>query len=198
MRFVFLHGNGGSSGSENWFPSVAAALRSAGYEALTPDLPDPVLARAAVWLPFLERELHVDDSTVLVGHSSGAVAALRYAQTHRIAGAALVGAYCSDLGMEEEKQSGYFDGPWPWETIRSNSAWISVFASPEDPYIPIEEPRALARHLSADYVEMPGRGHFSPGDGADFPELAHWLLAKAALRPGSAAPTVDRRAAGEF
>ncbi len=183
MRFVLLHGNGGLTGSGHWHPAVAAALRSQGHEALTPDLPDPVLARARYWLPYLREELRVDAGTVLVGHSSGAVAAMRYAEQFPIRGSALVGACYTDLGMDDEKASGYYDAPWQWDSIRSNQRWVTVFASPDDPWIPLAEARHIADRLAGEYVEMPGRGHFADGPGSHFPELAHWLLAKAAQEP---------------
>lgn len=175
MRYVLIHGNGGSSGSDHWLPEVAASLRAAGHEALTPDMPDPELARASYWLPYLHDQLRADDNTVLVGHSSGAVASMRYAEQHRIAASVLVGVCHTDLGMEEEKASGYYDAPWEWDRIRANQDWVSVFAAPDDPWIPLAEARHVAGALRADYVEMPGRGHFCE---PEFPELAHWLLAR--------------------
>lgn len=49
-----------------------------------------------------------------MGHSSGAVAALRILETTKVLGVALVAAYHTDLGDETEKESGYFDAPWQW------------------------------------------------------------------------------------
>lgn len=51
------------------------------------NMPDPVAAREGVWLPFMRRELGVGPDTVVVGHSSGAAAAMRLAETDRVAGA---------------------------------------------------------------------------------------------------------------
>lgn len=175
MRFVIVHGNGGGSGSDHWYPAVAASLRAAGHEVLTPDMPDPVLARAAYWLPYLREEIGADEHTVLVGHSSGAVAAMRYAETTPIHASVLVGVCYTDLGMDDEKASGYYDAAWRWEQIRANQRWVSVFAAPDDPWIPIAEARHVADELGADYLELPGRGHFCE---PSFPELAGWLLAR--------------------
>ena len=44
---------------------------------------------ADIWLPDLE-ELGADERTILIGHSSGAVAAMRYAESHRVLGSILV------------------------------------------------------------------------------------------------------------
>lgn len=36
-----------------------------------------VTARESIWLPFMETELHCDEKTIIIGHSSGAIAAMR-------------------------------------------------------------------------------------------------------------------------
>jgi len=36
-----------------------------------------VLAREEIWIPFMEKELNCNENTVVVGHSSGAQAAMR-------------------------------------------------------------------------------------------------------------------------
>src|SRR5690242_15636612 len=111
-RVVLLHGNGGGTGSDNWFPWLKTELKKLSVTCEAPDMPDPVEAKASVWLPYIENELHADEDTILVGHSSGAIAAMRYAETHRIGGSILVGTYYTDLGYEDEKAAGYFDEPW--------------------------------------------------------------------------------------
>ena len=58
-------------------------------------MPDPVTARRSIWLPFMKDELGVDEQTVIIGHSSGACAAVRFAETNKVAGIILVGAYTS-------------------------------------------------------------------------------------------------------
>lgn len=37
-----------------------------------------VTARESIWLPFMEKELRCDEETLIIGHSSGAAAAMRY------------------------------------------------------------------------------------------------------------------------
>ena len=59
------------------------------------NMPDPVTARRSIWLPFMKTELGVDEDTVIIGHSSGACAAVRFAEENKVAGIVLVGAYTS-------------------------------------------------------------------------------------------------------
>jgi len=79
--------------------------------------------------------------------------------------------------MEKEKRSGYFDAPWSWETIKNNQKWIIVFASQDDPWIPINEPRFLHEKLNCEYHEYTHEGHFG-GDyyKPSFPELSCHIL----------------------
>ena len=58
-------------------------------------MPDPITARRSIWLPFMKDELGVDEQTIIIGHSSGACAAVRFAETNKVAGIVLVGAYTS-------------------------------------------------------------------------------------------------------
>ena len=53
------------------------------------NFPDPVKARESVWIPFMQDELQCDADTIIVGHSSGAEAAMRYAETHKVKGKAV-------------------------------------------------------------------------------------------------------------
>src|SRR3989338_10132335 len=149
IKIIFIPGNGGGDTNEGFFPYVKDNFRDK-YEIISPGVyPDSLLAREKYWLPFLEK-LGADENTILIGHSSGAVAAMRYAEAHKILGSILVGAYYTDLGYEDEKKSGYFDTPWQWERISRNQNWIAIFASRDDPHIPIKDARFVRDQLRAE------------------------------------------------
>lgn len=112
------------------------------------------------------------DDAILIGHSSGAVAILKYLENHRCKLAILVGVYSSDLGDENEKLSQYFDDEWQWEEIKANADKIIIFASKDDPYIPISEPQAIKEKINAEYHEYLDEGHFGSDVGkTEFPEI---------------------------
>jgi len=178
-RIVYIPGNGGSSTHRKWFGELAPQFRDLGLKVVQRKFPDPVLARAQYWIPFLRDELKVDERTVLVGHSSGAVCALRYAEQYPIAGSVVVAPAVTDLGIEEEKLSGYFDSPWQWDRIRANQHFVGIFASCDDPWIPIEEAQAVRDGLMTaegealiDYHEYKKKGHFRTNS---FPALYKYL-----------------------
>ena len=179
-RVVLLHGNGGSKGTDNWQPYIKHELETIGVECISPDLPDNVLSRKKYWFPYFENILKLSDNDIVVGHSSGALAILKYAESHKLGGSALVGVYYTDLGYENEKNSGYFDTPWDWARIKENQLWTTIFASEDDPYIPIEEPRYIQKKLNSEYLEFKNEGHFVGQNNpkTEFPELLEVLKKK--------------------
>ncbi|MDX8430450.1 MAG: alpha/beta hydrolase [Candidatus Algichlamydia australiensis] len=176
-KVVFVPGNGGATTADNWFPNLKKDLENAGIQVIAKEFPDPILARESYWFPHLINELKVDKDTLLVGHSSGAIAAMKFAENHQIWGSILIGAYHTDLGMENEKKSGYFDSPWDWKKIRANQKKIVLFASQDDPWVPIEHPRHIHKMLACEYHEFTDQGHFG-GDyyKESFPELTAAIL----------------------
>jgi pimeloyl-ACP methyl ester carboxylesterase len=170
-KVILIHGNGGSSAGDIWLPWLERELTRLGLEVINRTFPDNVKARATYWLPFLD-ELGADENTILIGHSSGAVAAMRYAETHRLAGSVLVGVCHTDLGDSGEAASGYYRAPWQWQLIRENQPWIGIFNSVDDPSIPIAEARFVAAQLRCKYFEFTNRGHFMD---AELPDVLQFV-----------------------
>lgn len=171
-KVILIHGNGGSTAGDHWLPWLERELSALGLDVINRTFPDNVKARAEFWLPFIE-ELGADDGTILIGHSSGAVAAMRYAETHRLLGSVLVGVCYTDLGDSGETASGYYRRPWQWEQIRANQKWIAIYQSTDDPLIPVAEARFVAARLKCSYFESNDRGHFL--DSTEFPEIVRFV-----------------------
>lgn len=173
-RIVFIHGNGATHWSFAWTPWLKQELEKRGFETFFETFPDSVIARGKYWLPFLENHIRASENDVLVGWSSGATAAMRYAENHRIRGSVLIGPCSSDLGDELEKQSGYFDEPWNWEGIRANQEHIALVYGDDDPFIPQEEFEVIRKHLDPETLKVPGGKHFI--ELKEFPELLDLVL----------------------
>ena len=45
---------------------------------------DPHVARESVWISFIKNEIGVDEQMVVVGHSSGAICAMRLLETTKL------------------------------------------------------------------------------------------------------------------
>jgi len=171
LRIVIVPGNGGRSYpaplTGNFYGSLAQECVESGLfrrgGVVSTSMPDPLRARREVWIPHLKDVVKVDESTIVVGHSSGAEAAMRLAETVRLKGIVLVAACHTDLGDAGERNAGWYPpsgGAWNWKAIRSNVEWIIQFHSIDDPFIGVSEARHVAKQLSSDYYEMKDKSHF--------------------------------------
>lgn len=176
IKAIIVPGNGGDSYMSRWRPYVKAELEKLGISVTNVDFPDPILASMNVWLPFL-KELGADEQTILIGHSSGAEAAMRYAENNKLLGTVLVSACHTDLGLDNEKEAGYYDAPWQWDKIKNNQQWIVQFHSTDDPFIVPEEARFVHDKLGSEYYEFTDRGHFEHNQN-EFPELIATIKSK--------------------
>lgn len=172
-RIIFIHGNQTTHWSFGWAPWLEGELEKNGYETFFETFPDSIIARAEYWLPFLKEYIKAGEDDVIVGWSSGAVAALRYAEEHKLCGSVLVAPCYTDLNDELEKQSGYYNKPWDWEKIKSNQNAIALVHSDNDPFIPQEEFEFIAQQLTPRIIKIPGAKHFME-QGA-FPEVLEYL-----------------------
>ena len=161
-----------------WFVWLKKKLEELGLEVIAKDYPDAYLCRAQYWLPFI-KTLGADENTVLIGHSTGAIAAMRFAEENKILGSVFVGSYYTDLGDPEEKASGYFDNLWQWKKIKNNQKWIIQFHSTDDPWISNEEAHMVHQMLGTELYEYHDRGHFGANKSyLEFPELLEAIKKK--------------------
>ena len=172
-RFVFVHGNQTTHWSLAWGQWLKAELDKAGCATFFETMPDSIIARAEYWLPFLKEHVKVGEKDVIIGWSSGAVAAMRYADENKILGSVLVSPCYTTLGDALEKQSGYYDKPWQWEKIKAHQDRIALIWGDDDPYIPQSEFEVIADHLQPTQIKIPGGKHFI--EQQDFPELLQYI-----------------------
>eukprot|EP01080_Neovahlkampfia_damariscottae_P009661 gene9661-1868_t len=169
QKYVILPGNGCTNVKEaNWYYSLQKELIKLNLNAVLENMPDPFVAREKNWIPFIEKELKADENTILIGHSSGAVASMRYAENHKIKGMILVSACWTDLGEANEKASGYYSRKWEWDKIKKNCDFIVQLHSKNDPFIPMDESDFINKNLNSKYFVYDDLGHFM---FEKFPEL---------------------------
>lgn len=174
-KIVIIHGNGGCNSASFWIPWLKTELEKKNLTVLAPTMPDNIMAKSSVWLAYMQNTLECNEETIIVGHSSGAVAAMRYAENHKLLGTVLVSPCYTDLDNELERMAGYYDTPWNWDTIKKNQQWIIQFASTDDPFIPIQESRHIHEKLNSEYLEFTDQGHFG---SKEVPQLLSAILKK--------------------
>ena len=167
MNIILLPGSGCTPTMEcNYYSWLAKTLVDRGICAdvrvTVPGMPDPHVCRRSKWIPHCEEVLKCDANSVVVGHSSGAVCALRLAERNVLRGIVLVAGYDDDLGDENERASGYFGpDPFDYEKIKANCAGgVDCVIGLRDSLVPAEMQRALAAKLDARETLCERRDHF--------------------------------------
>ena len=103
---------------------------------------------------------------IMIRTARPSLVSVRLLEEQTLAGAVLVAACHTDLGEPNERQAGYYPpsgGEWKWDEIRTSANGnIVLLHSDDDPFIPIEEPRHIARALGPPSVlrECKGESHF--------------------------------------
>ncbi len=172
-RVIFVHGNQSTHWSFSFAPWLKSELEKLGFETFFETFPDSIIARSKYWLPFLKDRIKAGENDIIIGWSSGAVAAMRYAETNKIKGSVLISPCYTDLGDDLEKQSGYYDNPWNWDNIKNNQTKRALFYGDDDPYIPQDQFEFVASKLKPDVFKVPGGKHFI--EFAEFPQLLDYI-----------------------
>ena len=160
-KVIFIHGNGSMRWSFGWASWLKEEIDKLGIESIFETFPDSILARKKYWIPFLKEHLNADENTLLIGWSSGAVASMKYAEENKILGSILVAPCYTDLGLENEKISGWYDDLWKWHQIKNNQKFISLIYSKNDEFIPVEEFNHIKENLNPNQItEFDEKGHF--------------------------------------
>jgi len=168
-RVIIVPGNGcdGNIRSCNWYGWLETQLKDLGADVSLEVMPEPLYAYENVWIPFVVEKLTRGtplSECIIVGHSSGAVMAMRLMEKYKVKGVLLVAAYVSALGDATEEASGYFSRPWEWGTMKENTGFIIQMASKDDPLLPLEEQRTVQRELKLEagttYLEFEDKSHF--------------------------------------
>ncbi|ESO87682.1 hypothetical protein LOTGIDRAFT_204460 [Lottia gigantea] len=176
-KVVIVPGNGCTDPLRaNWYGWLYNRLIQARIDCRLEEMPDPYDAKESVWIPYMHDELKCDKNTIIVGHSSGAEAAMRYAEKYKVKGIILVSGCVTDLGMESERVSGYYNRPWLWEKMKANTQFIVYFGSIDDPYIPWAEQQEIVNHLDPELYKYDDKGHFT---SSTYSDLLKVVLAKA-------------------
>lgn len=174
---VIAPGNGCNNILEsNWYGELHRRLTEKEILCICENFPDPLRARREKWIPFMkslvDKNASNADKVILVGHSSGAQATLRYCEQYQVHGAVLVSATYSDLGDSLERQSGYYPqnkgtgqpegNPYLFSKMKENFRNWYQFHSDDDPFIPLHEAEAIrdGLGLSETYMMLPGRSHY--------------------------------------
>ncbi len=172
--FIF-HGTGAGK-YDHWFPSIAQKLKEEGVDVFRPEFPTPKGQNLKNWLHVLEdQEMEIDEETVLIGHSTGAVFILDLLDEREldIEAAFLISGFTGKLGIEfDDLNETFAERDFNFDKIKESAEEFHIFHSESDPYVPLEKAAELAPKINANLELVAGAGHFNTESGyTDFPEL---------------------------
>jgi len=152
-------------------------LERTGWTVVAPEMPDRHEPKIESWVGALNAIVKPTAETVLVGHSVGCQAVMRYlAQTPpgtRIAGLVLIAPWMQldeETIREEGPESVAIAKPWvetpiDFSAIKVRTAQTVAIFSDDDPFVPLAQKELFERELGARTIVEQGMGHFSRGDG---------------------------------
>lgn len=176
MSILILHGWENNS-SGNWFPWLKNELEKFGEIVYCPDLPNSDFPKQDEWLDKINETIAKEKigQLIIVGHSMGAVAILRFLETlkqeEKIKCAILVAGFTTNKNEKVGRIKAiadFFKTSFDWQKIKQGCEKFIIIASDNDPYIPIKESEKLYFLLnkpSTEFIVEHNAGHINKESG---------------------------------
>ena len=179
MNFIITHGVYANPDA-NWFPWLKKEIEGKGHEVIIPHFPTPLDQSLESWMRTISKYKNkISEETVMIGHSLGAAFILNYLEgaNKKIKAAFLVAGFFKSIGSEYDKLNETFiNKNFDWKKIKGNCEKFFVISSDNDPYIPLEINKELARLVNAELKIIHNGGHLNKKAGyGKFPELLDFI-----------------------
>lgn len=140
-------------------------LRKRGFRVTAPAMPSPTHPKKKEWVKTIKKVVKKPDKhTILVGHSLGVIAILRYIETLKpnqiVGGIISVGGRIIPDPKRIYSRS-FYKNPINWKKIRQKSGKIIGIYSSNDPFVPLENGRELKKKAGAALIIEKNKGHFA-------------------------------------
>lgn len=170
-RVVIAHG-WRSSPEDCWFPWFKAELEAKGFEVSVPAFPEPAYPKRELWVPALREAVgEPSEEVILVGHSLGNQAILRYLEELpvgvKIGGMVFVAGFYDHIeGLRDgvparEFYASWFAKPFDPEAVRAHIGKSVAIFSDNDKWIPLDNQNGYRDKLGAEIVVVHEMGHFN-------------------------------------
>ena len=122
------------------------------------------------WLNvFHEYRQHIGPDTIFVGHSLGPAFILTVLERLKrpVKAAFFVAGFAGLLNNKEfdKINKTFVKKQFDWNAIRANSREFFVYASENDPYVPVRKTKKLATKLRTKLIRVKKAGHFNAAAG---------------------------------
>ncbi|MGH7196662.1 MAG: RBBP9/YdeN family alpha/beta hydrolase [Candidatus Saccharimonadales bacterium] len=177
---IILHGTLGSPDG-NWFQWLKKELEAKGLTVWLPQLPQAEKPSLRKWQLFIKDQcpFPINEGTLIVGHSSGAILALVLAENNMEKIGAIVDvSVFHNNSLQWQPNDNLFDVQFDWTAIRNGVNKLLFIHSDNDPYVPLNQAQYVATKTGAEMIVITGEGHFNlerSDEYKQFPKLLEIL-----------------------
>lgn len=168
-NIIIIHGTGGSPEC-NWFPWLKSELEKIGCQVFVPKFSTPENQSLESWLKvFEDYKQYLDQDSIIIGHSLGSTFLLSVLEKLKYSTKAsfLVSGFIGLLNNSEfdELNKTFVIKNFDWIKIKNNCQKFFVINSDNDPYVPLEKGKELAKNLDTELVVLENAGHINKESG---------------------------------
>lgn len=143
----------------HWYPWLKIKLEHKGYTADTPELPTMNTDLPDLAKQINMAEMFVSEDSVVIGHSLGALLAMRLAEKYKYTTMVLVAGW--DFNELTAEHRLFWKTPMNHAAIKQHVKHIYVVSSENDPYITAVTAEDMCKRLGGTFVLVKGAGHFT-------------------------------------
>ncbi|MDO8513373.1 MAG: class I tRNA ligase family protein [bacterium] len=155
-NFIILHGFTGSP-KDNFFPWLRAELERRGYKVQAPELPETNNPKIDEQVDFVVDKIKIDENSVILGHSLGAVVAMKVVERlkHPIAKLILAAGFIEPTFKDHKRPfEKTFDWKFDFEKIKKNTGSTIYLRASNDYAVPFEQGDKISNLLNAKIVDF--------------------------------------------
>ncbi|EKE06021.1 MAG: hypothetical protein ACD_19C00117G0002 [uncultured bacterium] len=166
-----------SKSGDNWYPWLQEEFEKKGYQVSIPNLPtmNTKLPDMQKQIDFITNNCKIDQDTVIVGHSLGAVLALRLAEKYKYRKMFLIAGWDFDDLTSEHRL--FWSNKMNHTKIKKNVKGIYVVSSDNDPYTTAITAEGMNKRLGGKFILVKGAGHFTKkfGNISKIPVITNYV-----------------------
>ncbi|WP_341974996.1 alpha/beta hydrolase [Microbacterium sp. LWO13-1.2] len=168
QRALIFHGYGATP-EDHWFGWLAEQLETESIRTAIPPLPHPLMPQTEQWEDDVRAAVkQPDEHTIVIAHSLGCLAVLRYLRSlpgaWRLGTLVLVSGFIDPLPALPELD-GFIGGGCDVTELRDHIGRLVVVRSDNDSIVPPGHTDRLAEQLGISAQVVPGAGHFLAAEG---------------------------------
>ncbi len=166
-RVLIIHG-WESNSREHWFLKEKARLEKLGFDVMVPDMPNAFHPKKEEWIKVIE-DFAPDEKSILIGHSLGGVAILRYLEkiNNKLPKCILIATPIRKLRSPDYDFSpidNFFEPAFNWKKIKENCKKFIILNQTKDPLVPLQHGKDLANYTNGKLIIVEGSNHFDTID----------------------------------